>query len=292
MNNKKSPRKTASAIFLAIVLGLGTITLSSSSFMKDVQAQQEYGTYNNDENHYGKDNYKSKDSNSISIKKLKCNNINANLNNVDANFGSPVENDDTTGPNGVAAGEALTAQGGESSAANGDRSFVDRENDFAFVCINNNNNLVTGNGDNATNEDNGTDTVRTTLSVSKIIGECTPDTSQDAIDACVAIETRILPNLYTLSVIDNTQISTLVEGSSVPVVVTLNPGGYQVLEVTTPSLFTVLDDIINKFSVDITSDVTATGNCTPFPGGGAGTIAEGESETCNIVNSFEVTEMI
>ena len=51
-------------MFLAFILVTGTIALSSSSSMRDVQAQQGYdGTYNNYENDYGKDNnsYKSKD---------------------------------------------------------------------------------------------------------------------------------------------------------------------------------------------------------------------------------------
>jgi len=299
LNNKKLPRKTASAVFLAIVLVLGTIALSSS-FMKDIQAQQEYGAYNNYENHYGKDNNKSKDSNSANIKKLKCNNINANLNNVDASFGSTVEDGDTTGANGVAGGEALAAQGGESITANGDRNFVDIDNDFAFVCINNNNNIVTGNGGNATDGDDdnvtdgdGPDTVRTTLSVTKNIGDCTPiDNSQNAIDACTAIGTQILPNLYTLSVIDNTLNPTFVEGSEVPVVVTVNPGDYQVVEIATPSLLTAFEDITNTFTVDILPSVTFTGDCTPIIGGGGGTIAEGELQTCNIVNSFDVRETI
>ena len=287
--NKIILTKTISAFFLAIVLVTGTITaLSSTLSMTNAEAQ----LYPNgiDYNNYQK--YKDSNNKSISLNKIKCINTNLNINGnntADINVGNK--------------GQGYS--GAYSSGVNGEgyNGYYEHNNKqgkgFDDCVINNNNNNtnvvgggnVTDGGGNATDGD-GTDTVRTTLSVSKIIGECTPDTSQDAIDACEEIETRILPNLFILSVIDNTQIATLVEGSSVPVVVTLNPGGYQVLEVTTPSLFTVLDDIINTFSVDITSDVTATGNCTPLPGGGAGTIAEGESETCNIVNSYEVTEMI
>jgi hypothetical protein len=87
-----------------------------------------------------KNYYKSQ--NNDLIQKLKCNNINANLNNIDASIGSsgPVEDGDTNGANG----EALAVQGGEAISANGDRNFVDRENDFSVVCINNNNNTVIG----------------------------------------------------------------------------------------------------------------------------------------------------
>jgi hypothetical protein len=175
-------RKTTNAIFLAIVLIAGTFAaISPSYFITGVNAQSELNDYGLDDDRYndynqdyGNDRYDKKSygnsyeqdsyskdrdydksnkdsSNSVSLKKLKCNNINANLNNIDANFGSPpVEEGDTNGVNGVADGEALAAQGGESISANGlmnggrdgDRSFVDRENDFAFVCINNNNNTV------------------------------------------------------------------------------------------------------------------------------------------------------
>ncbi len=176
MNNKKVPRTLTSAIFLAIVLVAGTFAaMSPSSFITGVNAQAESYNYDmNDrysdyEQDYGMDNYDKKSyndnyesdygkdrdydkskkdtSNSVSIKKLKCNNINANLNSVDANFGSPIPSD---GTEGGANGEALSAQGAEAISANGlmnganngDRSFVDRENNFAFVCINNNNNTV------------------------------------------------------------------------------------------------------------------------------------------------------
>jgi len=192
-------RKTTSAIFLVIVLVVGTFAAISPSF-PGVNAQsgpynygmddrysdyrqdygmddsydkkpyepkpkqktygnnyeQDYPSYNQDYSSYGKDNYgkdrgydkSNKDSNrSDLLKKLKCNNINANLNNVDANFGTPIPSD---GTEGGANGEALAAQGSEAisanglmnGASNGDRSFVDRENNFAFVCINNNNNTV------------------------------------------------------------------------------------------------------------------------------------------------------
>ena len=119
-------KKTTSAIFLAIVLIVGTFAVISPSFMIGAHAQQyygmdqrynsyqpEYGTdnkYNSYEQDYGKDNKynsyepeygtdygmdsydkkpygkdnsydKSKDSSSsVTVKKIKCNNINANLN--------------------------------------------------------------------------------------------------------------------------------------------------------------------------------------------------------------------
>jgi hypothetical protein len=106
--------KETSAIFLAIVLVLGTIALAVPSFSVEAQAtsdrekdydndkkDRDYKSKDHDEKDYDKyeekksydkDDYKSeyssygkydrdhdKDSNSVSIKKVKCNNINVNL---------------------------------------------------------------------------------------------------------------------------------------------------------------------------------------------------------------------
>jgi hypothetical protein len=150
----------------------GTFATISPSFITGVNAQGEtydYGMndrYKSYEQNYRMDNYdkkpygnsyeqnsyskdrdydKSKDNRSDLIKKLKCNNINANLNNVDATFGSPADTDG-------GADTALAAQGGEALSTNGlmngggrdgERNF-ERENDFSFVCINNNDNTVIG----------------------------------------------------------------------------------------------------------------------------------------------------
>ena len=105
------------SVFLATVLVAGIIALSYPSFMVGAQAQQfngmdqrynnyepEYGTdnkYNSyepeygtdygmnsyDKKPYGKDNSydKSKDSSSVTVKKIKCNNINVNLNGFSGN---------------------------------------------------------------------------------------------------------------------------------------------------------------------------------------------------------------
>jgi hypothetical protein len=104
---------------------------------------------------YGKDPYgkdrdydKSKDSNSVSIKKIKCNNINLNLNSIDVSVGNP-----PTGAANSANGGALPGQDDQSVAASGlmndgrdgKKVIVDKENNFAFICINNNNNVGAGN---------------------------------------------------------------------------------------------------------------------------------------------------
>src|SRR5918993_368180 len=105
--------------------------------MKDIQAQQDYGM-DSYETSYGKDNYKSKDSNKI-VKKINCNNINVNVNGLELNGLPPALTSLLTG------GEATDeGQYGDSSFrsgyGNGQPSYDN--NSFKFVCINNNNNTV------------------------------------------------------------------------------------------------------------------------------------------------------
>jgi hypothetical protein len=112
--------------------------------MTGAQAQEYYGGMeNNYENHYGKDTYKSKDSNSsVNVKKIKCNNVNVNVNGLELNGLPPF----LTG----LVSEAQTAdegQTGASSYGSGKTSYGSdgqsgSDNDFRFICINNNNNTV------------------------------------------------------------------------------------------------------------------------------------------------------
>ena len=160
MNNKILSIKNASAIFLATVLVLGTITLlSTPSFMKDVQAQQDHRTnsydseygmdndykdrygkdiYESQYSSYGKDNYKSKDN--VIVKKINCNNVNVNVNGLELNGLPPflVNLLASDGQDGY--GDASSY--GSSSYGYGGQSSYDNKNSFKFVCINNNNNTV------------------------------------------------------------------------------------------------------------------------------------------------------
>jgi hypothetical protein len=96
---------------------------------------------------YGKDNNdKSKDSSSVLLKKLKCNNVNVNLNGIEANIGGAVDSEGA-----AAASTQGSEQASASLAGNGERNnnwvkkFVDK--DFGVICIsnNNNNNILAGN---------------------------------------------------------------------------------------------------------------------------------------------------
>jgi hypothetical protein len=303
LDNKIVLRKTTSAIFLAIVLVLGTIALSSS-FMKDVTAQQELGINNNYENHYGKDNYKSKDSN-VSIKKLNCNNINANLNNIDASFGSQVDTNGNT--DDAADGEALAAlEGNEAIAANGlgnsgdsdnNRVFVDRQNDFVFVCINNNDNVVVV--DNKTTPEEPEPTTGT-LTVTKQFtcneGQIPNSISiQQAVSPCQVVEELINEDDYIINVEGNNPSPSQFPGSSTGTDVTLGPGDYVITEPFPNTgieriLFTQFPNIvaIGFFGPVFTGDCTS--ETIGFLTRGIGTIEAGESQTCNLSNSIIIEQ--
>ena len=139
MNNIVFIKRT-SAIFLATLLVLGTIAAFSPSFMTTASAQVEsyYGMDNNNyKSQYVKDNYKSKDSNSVFVKKINCNNVNVNVNGLELNglppFLSNLLFDEDSD------GDANSYVSGERSYGSGQSGY---DKDFKFVCINNNNNTV------------------------------------------------------------------------------------------------------------------------------------------------------
>jgi hypothetical protein len=159
-------KKETSAIFLAIVLVLGTIALTVPSFSVEAQAtsdrEKDYDNDYEDKNSYDKDDYKSeyssygkydrdydkskKDSNSVSIKKVKCNNINVNLNGIDVNIGGLPNTDP------VALAQEVEDDDEEiesnSIENDNDESYKDRDGksdsntNSRIICINNNNNIV------------------------------------------------------------------------------------------------------------------------------------------------------
>src|ERR671912_2363512 len=117
---------------------------------KSYGSEPEYGTDSYDKKSYGNDDYKSqyssygkdnreKSKDSVSIKKVKCNNINLNLNGVNITAGGSANG----GANGAAEGSDSIAANGYGNG-NGERKHVDKKDGFTFICINNNNNNVTG----------------------------------------------------------------------------------------------------------------------------------------------------
>ena len=122
--------------------------------------ERDYGMDNDYKDHYGKDsyesqyssygkdnnNYKSKDSSSksVSIKKVKCNNINVNLNGIDADIGGasngngPIAEAQETDDEGLETNSFGSDSGGSNYGRDGQS---DSDTDL-FVCKNNNNNTV------------------------------------------------------------------------------------------------------------------------------------------------------
>jgi hypothetical protein len=114
----------------------------TNSYEKKAYGNNDYGTQYQS---YGKDNSdKSKDS--VSIKKVKCNNININVNGLELNVLQPVLSDPAIGAQALNEGQI-----GASSFGSGGGSYgggqSGSDNDFKFVCINNNNNTVIGGGE-------------------------------------------------------------------------------------------------------------------------------------------------
>jgi hypothetical protein len=126
-----------SAIFLAFVLVTGTISAlsSQSSFITGIaQAQPYYGMDSYDKP-YGKDDRdKSKDN--VNLKKVKCNNINVNVNGAELNVTSfPLSGLGADEEDGVDRSIGSYGSYGRDGQSGSD-------NDFKFVCINNNNNTA------------------------------------------------------------------------------------------------------------------------------------------------------
>ena len=167
MNNKIVSTQTTSAIFLAIVLFTGTITAisSSSSFMRSAQAQSSYyydggidtrynsyeppqypsykpdykAKYSSDNN-----NYKSKDSKSVSLNKIKCINTNLNIN------GNNAGNVSIGNKDAAADGGYVGAYSSSDGSGYGDDGYNKQGKGFDCIINNNNNNtnvvVVGGNG--------------------------------------------------------------------------------------------------------------------------------------------------
>jgi hypothetical protein len=308
----------SNAVFLATVLIAGTIALSYPSFMVETaQAQLFYDGMDNNYNIYepeyemdnyktlyGNDNYeaeypsyekdnnnyKSKDSSSVFLKKVKCNNINSNNNGLDVNVGVPNNEALVEAPEEDNEGQATTANGFGYGERNNNNGYKQNDKDFKFVCINNNNNI---------NEQTNPPTdieEKSNLVVIKVV-TCQPDNNSFFELVCRGIlqgelgSDPIQPNDFNIIVSGNNPNPSQFEGSSfpdLPVVVTLGSGNYQVSETADPSVSTTLMNLETILEVDISQDVIFSGDCNTVTG--EGTIAEGEVQICNIQNAFTITD--
>jgi hypothetical protein len=318
--NKIISKKNTSVLFLATLLVLGTIATISPSFMVGAQAVPQYGmereygsyeqpeygmdsyekpSYRNDYDEqaeypsYGKDNnnYKSK-KDSVSINKLNCinNNVNINGNNT-GNI--------NVGNKGAAEGYVDGYSYGGSGYGDGGyyNDGYDNKRDKGFDCIinnNNTNNNIAGSGNQTT--------AKATLNVTKIvtctylIGGLTPET------ACGLIEEDITENQFLIEVTDDNPVPSQFPGSESGTVVTLGAGNYVVSETfNAASLEAELELIEAELKrlaggggvrdYEITGPIVSfTGDCTAVNLGSeaTGTIAAGESQTCEIENHFDI----
>ena len=164
MNNKIVATKTTSAMFLAIVLVTGTIVISLSSFssssmIREAQAQPYYGVDNNYE--------KSKDiSKSISVNKIKCINDNVNINGINSGNIS-------IGNKGAYEGHlGASSSGGYDGEGYYNDGYNNNKQGKGFDCIinnnNTNNNIVTGSAGNVT-DGNVVDTCEECFSVNSTL---------------------------------------------------------------------------------------------------------------------------
>ena len=135
-----------------------------------------------DKQSYGKDNSydKSKDSSSVIVKKIKCNNINVNLNGLEISTLPP------TTLNGLAT-EAQAADEGERGASGGDGRSSGHDSDFRFVCINNNNNNAGEDGENGDGTDGCAEAVEDCFADSLTVTELATLTAALASEAGVTV---------------------------------------------------------------------------------------------------------
>jgi hypothetical protein len=118
------------------------------------QAQPYYGgggmdnSYDDDRKSYGKDDNRDKSKDSVNVKKIKCNNINVNVNGIELNvtsfpFLNGVADDDKDSSEGKYGDASYRSDGSYGNGGSyGDRNSDKDKDDFSFVCINNNNNVV------------------------------------------------------------------------------------------------------------------------------------------------------
>ena len=284
MNNIISTKRN-SAIFLAALLVLGTI----STILPSVQAQPYHkDRYNPDYPSYQDNNYyKSKDS-SVNVNKIKCNNINVNVNGLEFNVFPPF-----LGGSGLAAEAADEANTDASSfTGNGANGDISKINDFRFICKNNNNNTVI--------DEEPTPPTTANLKVTKHVrcqqedsNGLVPSIQQISLD-CDDLLALITEDQFNISITDTNVSPSNFKGSEIGTLVTLGAGPYTVTEEPDDSVAEEVETI-EDIQTDVTGPIPSfSGDCTQTSIGSfsaTGDIAAGEQETCNIVNNFVITEL-
>ena len=298
MNNILSS-KTNNAIFLAALLVLGTIatilpSIQAQPYYKDTY-QPDYPSYSQDYEpeypSYGKDSYKSKDSSSVSINKLKCinNNVNINGNNTgDINVGN--SGSSATGSGTDDEGYLGVGSSGGNYGEGYDNGY-NKQKDAGFTCIINNNNTNINIG-------GGNQTIPPELNVIKIV-TCTYYTGGLQGPPCEQLENRITEDQFRIQMTNDNPDPSSFDGSESGTVVTLVAGNYVVSETLDASVQIDVSDLEDDFrdQSGVTYEITGPipsfrGDCTSVNAGfeATGRIGAGESQTCEIENHFDIRE--
>jgi hypothetical protein len=251
---------------LAAILATGLLALNPST-ITSADAQMYANDYGYDNNYYQDDNrysYDKKDPKSFhtDIQKIKCVNSNINVNGIDI---TEIPQDNTA--LGAANEGAADATGAQNGNGWGDR--INFERNLVNICVNVNDN----------EQVKVSPPPSATLAVTKTVS-CTPiGTSPEVAQFCQVL--LGLPD--NIRVTGNNPNPSEFAGSSSPVVVTLGAWDYEVTE--------VVAIIFIPPNIDFSLDTQFAGDCTEDPNNelsAKGTIAVGESQTCDISNDYTV----
>src|SRR5215211_4583133 len=232
---------------------------------KSYGSDPEYGMDSYDKKSYGNDDYKSqystygkdrdsdKSKDSVSIKKVKCNNINLNLNGITIGAGGNTTNGGSDGSDDASIGAASLSGNGDSTGyGNGERNhkFVDKKDGFVFVCINNNNNVA--GGGNAT-DGNATDACE------DCFAQTLNATEFAAVEAALAagidievVDTIVVP-IPTEEISSFAELCALIEANPMQLTTilqqVLDAAGLETLD--TPTFMAIVDCISLALDIDI-----------------------------------------
>ena len=270
MSNSKN-RMIVFASILGAILATGLLVLNPSPIIISAGGQMyedQYGYDNNNNNH------KTKKISDVNIQKINCVNSNINVNGIDITQIPEGPNDLTTAETRNEDGAAANTQNGNGL---GDRINFDKN--LVNVCV------------NANDNEQKVGPPETTLSVKKTI-KCTPNAGDEvSVEACQRITTEILPEYFTIFVTGNDANPDNFVGSTVPQIVNLDPGDYEVSETRDESQVDRIRAQIEQ-EVGILLDGPApqySGDCRQSGSTGIGTIEEGESQVCILANAFAPT---
>jgi hypothetical protein len=285
-------KKIVLAPLLAAILAAGLLFINPTS-ITNAQAQMYndgYGdryyddSYYKDVNRYDYDSPPKKSSD-VSVQELECVNSDVNVNGIDL---TKIQDPTTWGAaNELAANEADDPDGANGNGL-GDSLNVDRN--LVNICVNVNVNEQTRApiGEIPPEE-------TATLLVTKTVA-CVDNINNPMVQQatptfpCSDVTANIDESLFIIDVTDTNPIPSQFPGSEVGTSVTLGPGTYTVEE--TPNVAAIealIDDIEQQDGFQIIGPVaTFSGDCAP---NGQGTIAAGDSETCEIENTFTVEEI-